>query len=464
MGKRLFQQVYVSPDRSEALGLPDLQVVSELDDDETKASVYHTVLSSYFTADKPACPVCHGMNTAETKIIPRRFKDLLPTDTGKVKVIDLIHHQRYFRCKDCKNVVFHEGIDFAEEGCKFTNRLSDVIADGTLTRSYERVCKDYGVPASKASVGIIMRRRLRLRVDLRPPLKTPDTLVIFMTYFYSDAYPIVLGIYGQDVRLLDVLDTSSDTAYRMFFNQLDRKAVKQVFIDTDEQMHSAVVTAFPQARVMVSEEYLQRCVRECFKDIIKKEGNRCSIHRRYYSLTVPESYLREGEHSRVIAGMKKLPRMRAAYNAYQDLLRRMESGWTIDLLREWLNDLPDYVQDEQADGENIKPLTEFGLLDDVLNLYGGQIKEYLDCDNKPPAGMTTAIRGILDAIEGMPYCIYDVFRARMLLNVQHEQIEIDGIQYRAGVRIDQLTQTINEISDHIRTKKEREAYGYDPED
>ena len=145
MGKRLFQKVYVSPDRSEALGLPDLQVVSELDDDETKASVYHTVFSSYFTADKPVCPVCHGMNTAETKIIPRRFKDLLPNDDGKVKVIDLIHHQRYFRCKDCEGVVFHESIDFAEEGCKFTNRLSDVIADGTLTRSYERVCKDYGV-------------------------------------------------------------------------------------------------------------------------------------------------------------------------------------------------------------------------------------------------------------------------------------------------------------------------------
>lgn len=102
MGKRLFQKVYVSPDRSEALGLPDLQVVSELDDDETKASVYHTVFSSYFTADKPVCPVCHGMNTAETKIIPRRFKDLLPNDDGKVKVIDLIHHQRYFRCKDCE--------------------------------------------------------------------------------------------------------------------------------------------------------------------------------------------------------------------------------------------------------------------------------------------------------------------------------------------------------------------------
>ena len=61
-------------------------------------------------------------------------------DGGKVQVIDLGFHQRYFRCKDCENLVFHENIDFAEEGCKFSNRLSDLIAEGTLTRTYERVC------------------------------------------------------------------------------------------------------------------------------------------------------------------------------------------------------------------------------------------------------------------------------------------------------------------------------------
>ena len=65
---------------------------------------------------------------------------------------------------------------------------------------------------------------------------------------------------------------------------------------------------------------------------------------------------------------------------------------------------------------------------------------------------------------GSRYKIADLHDTSLGIAVQHEQIEIDGIQYRAGVRIDQLTRTINEISDHIRTKKEREAYGYDPED
>lgn len=464
MGKRLFQQVFVSPDRTESLGLPNLLVVSDLDLPDKKEITYHTVHSSYFTKDKPACPVCGGKNTTETKIIPRNFKDLLPTKDGTVKVIDLVFHQRYFRCKDCGNVVFHEDIDFAEEGCRFSNRLSDLIAEGTLTRTYERVCKDYGVPASKASVGIIMRRRMRLLADLQPPLKTPEALVIFVPEFFSDAHPMVLGIYGRDVRLLDVLNASSVMDYRLFFQQLDCKAVKQVYIDPDEQLHSAVVGAFPDAEITVSEEYIHRCARQALKDAIKKEGNHCCIHRRYYALTVPESYLTQGEHGRVNAGMKKLPRIRAAYNAYQDLLRRMESGWTIELLQEWLGSLPDYVSDEQSEGETIQPLNEFGILEDVLSLYGNQIQAYLDSANKPPAGMESAVTGILDAIEEMPYCIYDVLRARMLLNVEQEVVETDGQKYRTGVRIEKLTEKMNHIAWQIKEKKEREEYGYDAED
>ena len=58
MGKRLFQKVFVSPDRTQALGLSQLQVVSELDEADKKETTYHTVHSSYFTKDKPVCPVC----------------------------------------------------------------------------------------------------------------------------------------------------------------------------------------------------------------------------------------------------------------------------------------------------------------------------------------------------------------------------------------------------------------------
>lgn len=466
MGKRLFQQLYVSPERTKALALPALQVVSELDESDSKENTYHAVSATYFTKEKAVCPVCKGTHTVETKIFPHKFKDLLPGDAKKPKVIDLIYHQRYFRCLDCPGVVFHEKTDFAEDGCKFTNRLSDMIAEGTLTRTYEKVCKEYGVPASKASVGIIMRRRMRLRAESQPPQRTPETITIFNAEFFSGIYPMVLGNFGRDVRLLDVLNESSITAYRQFFQQFDRKTVKQVFIDPDEQMHSAVVELFPQAEIMVSEEYIRRCARDALKDVIRNEGNHCVIHRRYDTLTAPEHQLSEGTHRRAMEGMKKLPRVRAAYTAYQELLRRMDVGrWKIETLKEWINALPEYLQEEQSEGEQLEALEEFGILDDVLTHYEPLIQTFLDSEKKPPASVASAVIGILDAIEGMPYCIYDVLRARMMANVEQEQVEIDGQMFRTGVRIEQLTEKMNEIAWQIRSKKEREEYGgYDTED
>ena len=52
MGRRLFQEVYASQDRTDALGLPDLMVVSEADDPETADSIYHAVHKTYFSKNK----------------------------------------------------------------------------------------------------------------------------------------------------------------------------------------------------------------------------------------------------------------------------------------------------------------------------------------------------------------------------------------------------------------------------
>ena len=49
MGKRLFQEVYASQDRTDALALPELIVVSEEDDRDTVDFTYHTVHKSYFS-------------------------------------------------------------------------------------------------------------------------------------------------------------------------------------------------------------------------------------------------------------------------------------------------------------------------------------------------------------------------------------------------------------------------------
>lgn len=464
LGKRLFQEVFVSQIRTDELGLPGLVVVSEADDRDTVDFTYHAVRKSYFEKDKMKCPLCGGTNTAETKIRPRKFKDILTSGEKKDKVIDLVFHQRYFRCDNCDGRVFHEDIDFAEEGCRYTNRLSDLLAEGTLTRTYEKVCKEYGVPASKASVGVIMRRRLRMRLEQMPPLKTPDSLVIFVAYYFSSAYPIVLGIYGREVRLIDVLSESSESAYAVFFSQLDREMVKKIFIDPDEQLHMAAVTSFPDAEIVVSEECVQRYARDSFKQIIRKDGSRCSIPHRYHLLTIEESYLSEYEHKKVASGLRNRSRLRASYNAYQDLLVRMNKKWEVDDIRKWINNLPDYLANEASDEEALEELCEFDMLRDVLDLYEPQIQAYLNIKRKPPVAMASAVKAVLDALDEMPYCIYDVLHARMLLNIDHDKRIVSGKAYQIGVPVDRLTEKMNDISSHIKKKKEDAEYEYEPED
>ena len=87
MGRRLFQEVYASQERTDALGLPDLMVVSEADDPETADITYHAVHKSYFSKEKQICPYCQGTNTAETKIRSRKFKDILPPVNGKCSAL-----------------------------------------------------------------------------------------------------------------------------------------------------------------------------------------------------------------------------------------------------------------------------------------------------------------------------------------------------------------------------------------
>ena len=112
MGKKLFQEVFVSQTRTEELNIPGMMVVSEADDRDTVDFTYHSVHKSYFGDKKAICPYCGGMNTAETKIRSRKFKDVLFDEENHRKTIDLVFHQRYFRCSDCDNKVFHEDIDF----------------------------------------------------------------------------------------------------------------------------------------------------------------------------------------------------------------------------------------------------------------------------------------------------------------------------------------------------------------
>lgn len=50
-----------------------------------------------------------------------------------------------------------------------------------------------------------------MKTEQLPPLETPDAMTIFVAYYYSAAYPVVLGLYGETVKLIDVLSESSES-------------------------------------------------------------------------------------------------------------------------------------------------------------------------------------------------------------------------------------------------------------
>ena len=71
---------------------------------------------------------------------------------------------------------------------------------------------------------------------------------------------------------------------------------------------------------------------------------------------------------------------------------------------------------------------------------------------------------IKDSLDEMPFCIYDILHARMLLNVEQDLVQRDDRKLRAGVPVERLTHKMNEISKKIRAKKEKEYDGYESED
>ena len=191
MGKKLYESYHISPEKTEKLALTELCVLAQ----EEHEFQYRAVTQQYFSKDKAVCPTCGGTKTRVSKIVTRKLKDILISDDGQRQVIDLVFDQRYHRCCDCKNRVFPEDVSFAEPGCRYSNRLSDLLAEGTLTNSYSKVCAHYGVPASKTSVGVIMRRIFRQRLGKLPPLKTPITLSIFMVSYINLFAAIVVAIF-----------------------------------------------------------------------------------------------------------------------------------------------------------------------------------------------------------------------------------------------------------------------------
>lgn len=458
MGKRLYERIHISPEKTQELDISELYALALADDEQQ----YRVVTQQYFSKEKAVCPTCGGTKTRVSKIVTRKLKDILPSDGEHRRVIDLVFDQRYHRCCTCQNRVFPEDVSFAEPGCRYSNRLSDLLAEGTLTHSYSKVCAYYGVPASKTSVGVIMRRIFRHRLGKLPPLKTPITLSVFMVSYFGYYYPVVLNVADEGVYFIDILEESSENAYKAFFSQFEANEVQRIFVDADEQLISASSTIFPQAQIVMTDECLLRYIKNAFCEIIDAEGKHSGIPHRFDVLTRRKPYLLAGESRRVRHALETRPRLRAAYNAYHELLTRLDAPWTTDTILQWIEQLSDYLDDEAPAGETLEPLSEFDIVKTILELYEPLFEKFQQMESKPSPHYISAVTGIIDEVANMPKCIYDVLRARMTLTSEPVIETINDRPYRIGIPVEVLIQDMKAITERIH--KERYGDGYQSED
>jgi hypothetical protein len=428
----------VSPEKTTTLGISNLLALATEGDDKN----YYVVHKRYFKNTKSVCPACGSDKTRCSKVVRRKLKDIIFKDSKSFKIIDLIFYQRYLRCDACKDSVFPEDIDFALKGCRYTNRLSDKLAEGTLRFSYQKVCAYYGVPASTASVGAIMRRHTRYKESLLDPIKTPKIICVIEVDFYGEMHPVVLAILNNEVYCLDILENNDEETYISFFRSLDGNNIETVCVEPEESLISAVANCFPMASVVITGECFTRYARNAMINIIHSDGKRFPVKHKNDYLTRHEKHLPDRRTRRQIeTGMKSRPRLKKAYDHHQKLLEIMESKWSFEQLKTWVNELPDEFD-------------EFADIIDLIDIYGTELKAYLEQDISLPRNYTTSVRAICDAFNEMPKCIFDVLRARSILAPVFDTVEEDGVKMRQGIRVDRLTANMNEISNNIKEERE----------
>lgn len=446
MGKKRYKEKDVSKPMTKDLGIADLLVLKTSTD-----SHYYTVHERYFSDDKLVCPACGSTKTRCSKVVKRTFKDILwddtPAEEGEeqgFRVFDLTFYQTYLRCDGCNNSVFPEPIEFGDKGCRYTNRLADALADGTFRFSYKKVCDYFGVPASTASIGPIMRRRIQYRESLLLPISTPKKLGIMEAIFYREAHPVVFALRDDGVYCIDILEDSSEETVLTFLRTLDANEVDTVYIDPVDSIRSAAATAFPGAKLVVTDECILRYARDAMLEIIHEDGKRFPVKFKDAVLTIPDKHLQsEYDRRQIKDGMKSRPRLKKAYDSHQALMELMSKDWTHEALSKWAKELSE-------------DLPEFDTLIDVINLFEQEINDHIESGEKPPDFYPTALQAVCEALKGMPHCIFDVLRARCFLTIAHDTIEENGTKYRLGIHTTRLTQNMNEISKNI---KEARDYG-----
>ena len=447
MGKRRYRESNISQEKTNELGIEGLLALKESTEDH-----FYTIHKRYFGDDKLSCPACGSQKTRSSKVVKRSFKDILwgeeVTDADgftrkRFRVINLIFYQRYLRCDDCNNIVFPEPINFGDKRCRYTNRLSDALADGTFRFSYKKVCEYYGVPASTASIGPIMRRRIQHRESRLQPISTPKRLGIMQIIYYREPYTVIFALLDDGIYCMDILPDTFEGTILEFLRRLDSTRVETVYMDPLEDIRNAAAGAFPGAEFVVTDECILRYAKNTMLEIIHEDGKRFPLKFKDNALTIPNRLLQSDyERKRIEDGLSSRPRLKLAYDKHQSLMDSLQGEWDYESVSEWIHSLPD-------------ELPEFLNLSDAVDLFESEIRCFKEKE-KLPDFYPTAIQAICDAFHGMPHCIFDVLRARCFFTISHDTIEEDGEKYRLGIHTSRLTRNMNNISENIRRAREYE--------
>lgn len=437
MGKKSYIKSNISTPKTELLGIDELLVLGNEGDDKN----FYSVHCRYFTDEKPSCPACGSERTRCSKVVLRSFKDIIASG-AEFKIIDLHFYQRYHRCVSCGSSVFPEPIGFSEKSVRYTNRLADKLAEGTFSHSYKKVCEKYGVPASTASVGAIMRRQIVFREAQLRQLLTPETVCVVETLFYGELHPVILATWNGKTYCLDILKDTSESTYAKALKLLDPTAIHSVYIDPSDSLSAAVAHVFPTAAPMVTDECIRRFARASMEKAIDVKGKRLPLREKKDRLLLHRKHWSDTELiGQITNALKARPELKATYECYQRLLDLLEIDWTYEDLAEWVANLP-------------AEMTEFTDLQDVIEIYETEIRSFVTNIRHTPEEYNSSVKAVCDAIEAMPHCIFDVFRARCLLNDKHDNVSDHGQIFRLGIPVDRMKNKMNEISSNIKEKRD----------
>ena len=81
MGRQKYQKLFVLPDQTARLAIPELAVIK----DNAPIASYEVVHQRYFSGGYPICPKCGGTNTRPLKVVDRRAE----RHCGKASLLEI---------------------------------------------------------------------------------------------------------------------------------------------------------------------------------------------------------------------------------------------------------------------------------------------------------------------------------------------------------------------------------------